>query len=114
MLKGMGNLGDMAKMMQAAQDMQSKMAEIQETLEHITVTAVAGAGLVKVTATAKGRLTGLEIDPSIFHADEKEVVEDLILAAIKEAQSKAADRAQAEMKRLAEDMGLPPGMGLPV
>ena len=114
MLKGLGNLGEMANMMKAAQDMQSKMAEVQESLDAISVTAVAGAGLVKVTATARGRLTGLEIDPSIFHADQKEVVEDLILAAIKEAQSKAADRAQTEMKRLAEDMGLPPGMGLPV
>jgi DNA-binding YbaB/EbfC family protein len=114
MLKGLGNLGDMAKMMKAAQDMQSKVAEMQETLDQITVTAESGAGLVKATATAKGRLTGLDIDPSIFHPDEKEVVEDLILAAIKEAQAKATDRAQREMKKLTQEMGLPPGLDIPL
>ena len=113
MLKGLGNLGDMAKMMKAAQDMQGKMAEVQESLDSITVTGESGAGLVKATATAKGQLTGLEIDPSIFHPDEKEVVEDLILAAIKDAQSKAADRMQQEMAKMTEGLGLPPGMNLP-
>ncbi len=113
MLKGLGGLGDMAKMMKAAQEMQGKMAEMQEGLERIVVIGESGAGLVKARATAKGELTGLEIDPSIFVASEKEVVEDLILAAIKDAQSKASARAQAEMGRLTEGLGLPPGMKLP-
>jgi DNA-binding YbaB/EbfC family protein len=113
MLKGLGGLGDMAKMMKAAQDMQGKMAEMQEGLERIVVTGESGAGLVKARATAKGELTGLDIDPSIFVASEKEVVEDLILAAIKDAQSKASERAQAEMGKLTEGLGLPPGMKLP-
>jgi DNA-binding protein YbaB len=72
-----------------------------------------GAGLVKATSTAKGELIGLDIDPSIFNADEKEVVEDLILAAIKDAQMKASDRSQAEMQKLTEDLGLPANMKLP-
>jgi len=110
MFKGMG---DMAKMMKAAKDMQAKMAEMQDEMDKITVTGESGAGLVRATATAKGELTALEIDPSIFHPDEKEVVEDLILAAIKDAQSKAADRSQQEMAKMTEGLGLPADMKLP-
>jgi len=113
MLKGLGGLGDMAKMMKTAQEMQTKMASLQDELRGITVVGESGAGLVKATATAKGELVGLEIDPSIFNPDEKEVVEDLILAAIKDAQMKASDRSQEEMRRLTEAMGLPADMNLP-
>ena len=113
MLKGLGNLGDMAKMMKQAQEMQAKMSEMQDELHTIMVTGQSGAGLVKATASAKGELKGLDIDPSIFNGDDKEVVEDLILAAIKDAQSKASERAQAEMSKLTEGMGLPAGMKLP-
>jgi DNA-binding YbaB/EbfC family protein len=113
MLKGLGGLGDMAKMMKAAQEMQGKMAQLQEDMERITVEGQSGAGLVRATATAKGELTGLDIDPSIFRAEDKEVVEDLILAAIKDAQAKAAERAQSEMAKLTDGLGLPPGMKFP-
>ena len=113
MLKGLGGLGDMAKMMKAAQDMQTKMGDMQDALATMTVTGESGAGLVKATATAKGELTGLDIDPTIFDPNEKEVVEDLILAAIKDAQVKAQERAASEMARLTEDMGLPADMKLP-
>ncbi|MEL6642930.1 MAG: YbaB/EbfC family nucleoid-associated protein [Pseudomonadota bacterium] len=113
MFKGLGGLGDMGKMMKAAQEMQSKMAEMQETLDTISVTGESGAGLVKATATAKGELTALDIDPSIFNADEKEVVEDLILAAIKDAQVKAQERSQQEMAKLTEELGLPADMKMP-
>ena len=113
MLKGLGGLGDMSKMMKQAQEMQVKMAEMQAEMESVTVTGESGAGLVKATATAKGELTALDIDPSIFNKDEKEVVEDLILAAIKDAQAKAQDRMQEEMGKMAEGLGLPPGMKLP-
>jgi DNA-binding YbaB/EbfC family protein len=113
MFKGLGGLGDMGKMMKAAQEMQTRMQDLQEQLHSITVTGESGAGLVKATATAKGELTALDIDPSIFHADEREVVEDLILAAIKDAQMKASDKAQAEMRKLTESMGLPADMKLP-
>ncbi|MBL4916057.1 YbaB/EbfC family nucleoid-associated protein [Szabonella alba] len=113
MLKGLGGLGDMAKMMKTAQEMQTKMAQMQDDLASIVVIGESGAGLVRARATAKGELTGLEIDPSIFVASEKEVVEDLILAAIKDAQGKAAERSRSEMEKLTEGLGLPPGMKLP-
>lgn len=113
MFKGMGGLGDMAKMMKAAQEMQGKMAQLQEDLKSVMVTGESGAGLVRATATAKGELTGLDIDPSIFNPDEKEVVEDLILAAIKDAQAKAEARSKEEMGKMAESMGLPRDMNLP-
>lgn len=114
MLKGLGGLGDMAKMMKAAQDMQQKMADLQEQMAQMTVTGESGAGLVKATCTVKGELKGLDIDPSIFNPDEKEVVEDLILAAIKDAQSKAEARSKEEMGKMAESMGLPRDMNLPL
>lgn len=113
MFKGLGGLGDMAGMMKKAQEMQSKMGEMQDELHNITVTGEAGAGLVKATASAKGDLKALDIDPSIFNSDDKEVVEDLILAAVKDAQAKAAQRAQDEMTKLTEGLGLPKDMKLP-
>ena len=113
MFKGLGGLGDMAGMMKKAQEMQGKMAELQEEMHNIMVTGEAGAGLVKATCTAKGELKALDIDPSIFNGDDKEVVEDLILAAIKDAQGKASDRAAEEMGKLTEGRGLPAGMKLP-
>ena len=119
MLKGLGGLGglaglgDMAKMMKAAQDMQGKLAEVQEELARTVVLGEAGAGLVKARVTAKGAVTGLDIDPSILIASEKEVVEDLILAAIKDGQAKAAHRSQQEMARMAAELGLPADMKLP-
>jgi DNA-binding YbaB/EbfC family protein len=113
MFKGLGGLGDMAGMLKKAQEMQARMAEMQENLHTITVTGESGAGLVKATATAKGELIGLDIDPSIFSSDEKEVVEDLILAAVKDAQMKAQERASAELSRITEELGLPANMKLP-
>ena len=113
MFKGLGGLGDMGKMMKAAQEMKTKMEELQENLDTMTVVGESGAGLVKATATAWGELTALDIDPSIFNPDEKEVVEDLILAAVKDAQSRASARHQDEMRKITEDMGLPADMKLP-
>lgn len=110
MLKG---LGDMGKLMKQAKEMQSKMEEAQAKLDEITVEGEAGAGMVKATANAKGVLTGLTIDPSLFNPDDKEVVEDLILAAIKDVQARAQEVSQAEMGKLTEGLPLPPGMKLP-
>jgi len=113
MFKGLGGLGDMAGMMKKAQAMQDQMGQMQEDLASITVTGESGAGLVKATATAKGELTALDIDPSIFNGDDKEIVEDLILAAIKEAQQKASEKSASEMGKLTEGLGLPADMKLP-
>ena len=113
MFKGLGQMGDMAKMMKSAQEMQQKMADLQENLHNIMVEGESGAGLVTATCSAKGELKGLDIDPSIFNAEDKEIAEDLILAAIKDAQAKASERAQEEMGKLTEAMGLPKDMKLP-
>jgi len=100
-------------MMKSAQEMQQRMAQLQDDMDTIMVEGQSGAGLVKATATAKGELKGLSIDPSIFSADDKEMVEDLILAAIKDAQAKAGERAQQEMSKITEGLGLPPGFKMP-
>ncbi len=113
MLKGLGNLGDMAGMMKKAQEMQTRMTDMQDELHNIMVVGESGAGLVKATASAKGELKALDIDPSIFNGDDKEVVEDLILAAIKDAQTKASDRSQEELGKITSDLGLPADMKLP-
>jgi hypothetical protein len=113
MIKGLGGLGDMGKMMKAAQEMQGRMEELQQALDRMEVTGESGAGLVRATCSAKGELRGLEIDPSIFQPSEKEVVEDLIVAAIKEAQVKAQERSKAEMEKLTSELGLPAGLNLP-
>lgn len=113
MLKGLGQLGDMGKLMKQAQEMQSRMADAQGRLDAIEVTGEAGAGLVRVTATAKGQVRRLAIDPSLFVPEEREVVEDLIVAAVQDAQARAAEAAQAEMTKLTEGLDLPPGLKLP-
>ena len=113
MLNGLGGLGDMTKMMKTAKDMQDKMAQMQGDLANISITGESGTGLVKVTANAKGVLTGLNIDATILNPNEKEVVEDLILAAIKDAQSKAANKSASEMQQLQQSLGLPADMKLP-
>ena len=113
MFKGLGGLGDMGKMMKAAQEMQGKMAQMQEEMVNIMVEGQVGAGMVKATCSAKGDLKALDIDPTIFNSNDKEVVEDLIVAAIKDAQEKASEKAKEEMGKLTEGLGLPPGMKLP-
>ena len=113
MLKGLGQLGDMAKIMKQAQEMQERMSDVQARLEEIEVTGEAGAGLVRVTANAKGTVRRLSVDPSLFVPEEREMVEDLIVAAIKDVQARAMEAAQAEMAKVTEGLALPPGMKLP-
>lgn len=113
MIKGLGNLGDMAKMMAKAQELQGKVAEAQERVEAMEVEGEAGGGLVKARVSGKGELKGVEIDPSLFVPEDKEAVEDLIVAAIKTAQERAQEAAREEMARVTEGLGLPPGMNLP-
>ena len=113
MLKGLGGLSDMAKMVNSAQELQTKLSSMQEELDNLIIVGESGAGLVKATTTAKGELKGLDIDPAIFNSDDKEVVEDLILAAVKDAQIKAAERSQKEMARVTESMGMPADVKFP-
>lgn len=113
MIKGLGDLGDMGKMMKAAQEMQTRLAEMQDGLASTIVIGESGAGLVKARATCKGEVTGLDIDPKILVPEEKEVVEDLIIAAIRDAQARAEQKAKDEMRRMTESLGLPPDIKLP-
>lgn len=113
MLKGLGNLGDMAKMMGKVKEMQEKMQEAQERIAMIEASGEAGAGMVRAVVMAKGDLKSLSIDPSLFKPEDREVVEDLIVAAIRDAQEKAQAAAAEEMAKATEGMPLPPGMKLP-
>ncbi len=106
----MKNLGDMMKQVQA---MQERMAEMQAKLEQASVTGQSGGGLVKVTLNGKGAMTGLVIDPSLMSPEEKEILEDLIVAAHADAKSKSEAMMAEEMKSVTGGLPLPPGMKLP-
>ncbi|MBC6406997.1 MAG: YbaB/EbfC family nucleoid-associated protein [Rhodobacteraceae bacterium] len=113
MLKGLGALGDMAGMMKKAQDMQGKLAQLQQSMASITGVGESGAGLIRATAAADGDIKALEIDPSLLNGTQKEVVEDLILAALRDARTKAHDQAQQEMAKLCRELGLPANFKMP-
>lgn len=107
----------MEEMMQAAQKaaetIQTQMNDMQVKLENIEVEGQSGGGLVKVRATAKGRIIGVSIDDSLMKIEEKQMTEDLVTAAFNDARDKA-DRVSAEqMKEMQSGMGLPPGFNLP-
>ncbi len=106
----MVNLGNMMKQ---AQELQKKMSEAQEKLNNIEVEGTSGGDLIKVTATAKGTFKRISIDSSLLKSDEKEILEDLIVAAINDAKQKGETTAQEEMKNLTGGLPLPPGMKLP-
>ena len=106
----MVNIGNMMKQ---AQQLQKKMAEAQEKLNLIEVQGTSGGGMVKVTATAKGDIKRIVLDESLLNSSEKEITEDLIVAAVNDAKQKGELAAQEEMKSLTGGMPLPPGMKLP-
>lgn len=106
----MKNIGDMMKQVQA---MQARMNDMQAKLEAATVTGQSGGGLVKITMTGKGAMTGLSIDPSLIKADEREILEDLIVAAHADAKTKSETMMAEEMKAITGGISLPPGMKLP-
>ena len=106
----MVNLGNMMKQ---AQQLQQKMAEAQEKLNSIEVEGVSGGGMVKVVATAKGVVKRITLDESLLKPEDKEITEDLIVAAVNDAKQKGEITAQEEMKSLTGGLPLPPGMKLP-
>lgn len=106
----MKNLGEMMKQVQA---MQSRMAEMQAKLEQATVTGQSGGGMVKVTLNGKGGMTGVAIDPSLMKAEEREILEDLIVAAHTDAKGKVETMMADEMKSVTGGLPLPPGLKLP-
>ena len=106
----MNNFSDMMK---KAQEMQKKMQEIQDSLSDLEVEGTSGGGIVKIIMNCKNEVKKIDIDPSIIKNDEKEVMEDLIIAALNDAKSKAEEKSQEEMKKLTGGLGLPPGMKMP-
>lgn len=92
-----------------ASNMQAQLAQAQEGLDQIEVEGVSGGGLVKVTASAKGRIIRLDIDPSLLSADSKEMTEDLVIAALNDARGRADTAAHAEMQKMTAGLPLPPG-----
>ena len=106
----MVNIGNMMKQ---AQQMQKKISEAQEKLNSIEVEGVSGGGMVKVTASAKGDIKRITINDSLMKPEEKEMTEDLIVAAINDAKQKGEAVSQEEMKSITGGIALPPGMKLP-
>ncbi len=104
---------NLSEMLKKAQEMQSKMGDMQAELDTVEVDGTAGAGMVRVVLTAKGDMKSVTIDPSLFSSEEKEVVEDLIVAAHAQARGKAADAMQERMKDLTGGLDLPPGFKMP-
>lgn len=100
-------------MLAMAQNVQAELAKAQANLDTIEVEGVAGGGLVKVRASAKGRIIAIDIDPSLLAPDEKQIVEDLIAAAINDARAKADAASSAEMSKMTSGLPLPPGFKLP-
>jgi DNA-binding YbaB/EbfC family protein len=106
----MKNLG---QMMKQAQEMQAKMNEVQESLAQVEITGAAGGGMVEVTLNGKGEMRGLTVDPSLMTPAEREVLEDLIVAAHNDAKVKVERHVAEEMSKLTGGLKLPPGMKLP-
>ncbi len=103
---------DMMKLMKQAQQMQARMADMQAELEAALTEGQAGAGMVKVTLTGKGALKAITIDPSMMKEDEKEILEDLIIAAHNDAMTKNARIMEDKMKTATAGLPIPPGMKL--
>jgi DNA-binding YbaB/EbfC family protein len=104
---------NLAGMMKQAQQMQEKIQEMQAKLEALELTGEAGAGLVKVTLNGKSELRKIKIDPKIIDPADAEMLEDLILAAHRDAKSKIEAVSADEMQKLTGGLQLPPGMKLP-
>ena len=106
----MPNLEDLMKM---AQEAQAKLLQAQEDLDKVQVEGVAGGGMVRIRATAKGRIVSVEIDESLLVPAEKQMVEDLVAAAINDARAKADLAAQDAMRGVTGGLELPPGFKMP-
>jgi len=104
---------DVMGLMKKAQEMQSRMQQMQAELESATVEGVSGGGVVKVTLTGAGQMKSISIDPSLLKADEREIVEDLIVAAHEDARRRVAQVSEEKMKSVTAGIQLPPGMKLP-
>src|SRR6478609_6006404 len=103
-------MADFLGMMKQAAQLQSKMKAMQEELDHVEVEGQSGGGLVGVRMTAKMEVKAVRIDPSLMKAEEREILEDLLVTAHNDARRKAEEAMQEKMKSLTGGLGLPPGL----
>lgn len=101
------------EIMKMAQNAQAELMKAQEDLDKIEVEGVSGGGLVRIRATGKGRIVGVQLDESLLQVSEKQMAEDLIAAAINDARTKAETQAGEEMRKMSAGLQLPPGFKLP-
>jgi nucleoid-associated protein EbfC len=106
----MKNLG---QMMKQAQEMQTRMQQMQDALAEVEVTGQSGAGMVNITLNGKGEMKKLKLDKSVVDPEDVEVIEDLIVAAFNDAKLKVEQHVAEETQKLMGGMKLPPGMKLP-
>ncbi len=109
----MPEMPSLDEIMKMAQDVQAEMQRAQEKLDEIEVEGASGGGMVKVRASAKGRIVGVEIVESLLQPSEKAMLEDLIAAAINDARAKADAAAAPELQKMTSGIPLPPGFKLP-
>ena len=109
----MPEMPDLNEILQMAQNAQAELQKAQDNLDKVEVEGIAGGGLVKIRATAKGRILGVDLDESLLQPSEKSMAEDLIAAAINDARSKADAAAAQEMQKMQGSLPLPPGFKLP-
>ena len=104
---------DLDKIMQMAQNAQAELQKAQDNLDHVEVEGASGGGLVRIRASAKGRIIAVDIDESLLKPSEKSMLEDLVAAALNDAKGKADQAAAAEMQKMSAGLPLPPGFKLP-
>ena len=109
----MPEMPDFESIMQMAQNAQAELQKAQDSLDTIEVEGAAGGGMVKIRATAKGRILGVDLDESLLQPSDKTIVEDLIAAAINDARAKADAAAAVEMQKMQSGLPLPPGFKRP-
>ena len=103
----------MSQIMKQAKAMQEKMAEMQKKIEETEIEGSSGGGAVKIVMNGEHEVKNLFIDPSIVNSDEKEVLEDLIIAALNDVNKKIAENTNDQLGSISGGMGLPPGLKLP-
>jgi DNA-binding YbaB/EbfC family protein len=104
---------DLNKIMEMAQNAQAELQKAQDNLDNVEVEGVSGGGLVRIRASAKGRIITVSIDDSLIQTSEKAMLEDLVAAALNDARGKADQAAAAEMQKMSAGLPLPPGFKLP-
>ncbi len=104
---------DIMGLMKKAQAVQARMKDVQEELERLEVEGQSGGGMVKIRLSAKGRMKAIVLDPALMTPADKEMAEDLIIAAHADARAKAERLTEEKMQAVAADLPLPPGMKLP-